>query len=426
MSGCSVNPLSWGNCAADAIGTVLGGAGKAIAGGVFDSIAHAFGDAASAAVNWLWTQISSATAIDLTGPGMEKLYGISAAIGVLIAVAMFCVQVIACALRQDFGGLGRAVRGMAISSVGVVFAIGATVILLRAVDALSAGVVQAATGTNIEGMGKKLLIVSVMNGLNSAGLFLFAIVLLISVVIIWCALMIRKMLIVVAAVFAPIAFAGSTSDLTKGWTRKWIEFTVALVFSKLILVIIFMIGLSMVNGAGSTGGVSNAVTNLAVGALTLLLAGFAPWIAIKMVHFTGDHFQQVHGQAAGARAGGAAVVAAPQKASAMHSQASAMHSKLGKSGGEQGGARPAAAKQDGAGATTGAAGMAAGVATAGAQAAKEGKDRVVGAVQQGQDTASRAQGPPPARQPSGAPVPGSTGSNHTPTPPTPEARPPKQ
>ncbi|MGH3629948.1 MAG: hypothetical protein ACRDRL_21220, partial [Sciscionella sp.] len=167
-------------------------------------------------------------------------------------------------------------------------------------------------------------------------------------------------------------------------------------------------------------GVTNAVTNLAVGALTLLLAGFAPWIAIKMVHFTGDHFQQVHGQAAGARAGGAAVVAAPQKASAMHSQATAMHSKLSKSGGEQGGARPAAAKQDGttamggpaapaggrasgAGGTMGAAGMAGGVATAGAQAAKEGKDRVVNAVQQGQDTASHAQGPSPAAQPPRAP-----------------------
>jgi hypothetical protein len=100
--------------------------------------------------------------------------------------------------------------------------------------------------------------------------------------------------------------------------RRWIEFTLALVFSKLILVIIFMIGLSVLNGAGQSSGsghhVSQSMTNLAVGALTLLLAGFAPWIAIKMVHFAGDSFHAVHAQAATAGAGVQTVVAAPQKA----------------------------------------------------------------------------------------------------------------
>ena len=39
------------------------------------------------------------------------------------------------------------------------------------------------------------------------------------------------------------------------------------------------------------------MTILVIGVLTLLLAGFAPWIAIKMVHFAGDTFHAVHSQA---------------------------------------------------------------------------------------------------------------------------------
>ena len=428
MSGCSINPLSWGNCAAGGIEHALGGAGNAVASGVFGSIANAFGAAANAAVTWLWEQIGSATAIDLTSAAMTKLYGIAAAIGVLIALAMFAVQVISCALRQDFGGLGRAARGMAISSLGVIFAIGAVAVLLTAVDALSAGVLHAATGQNMTGIGKKLVIADALTGgaLNSAGLLLFSLVLLISVVIVWCALMIRKMLIIVAAVFAPIAFAGATSDLTKGWVRKWIEFTVALVFSKLILVIIFMIGLSMVNGAGSTGGVTNQITNLAIGALTLLLGGFAPWIAIKMVHFTGDHFHQVHAQAAGARAGGAAVVAAPQKVSSMHSQASAMHSKIttGGSTGVAGGGKQASASTasgaswSGTSSTAGAAGLA-GAAVAAARVPGQAAHRVGQATQQASPPAEQGAAPPQRASP---PVVGEHRTRPTPPADTPPKR----
>ncbi len=325
---CSANPTSWGDCVGGAIGGALGSAGKAVAGGVFDSIAQAFGQAAAAAVTWLWRQIDSATAIDLTGDGIANLLAITGVIAGIIAVAMFAIQVIASALRQDAGGLGRAVRGMLIAFVGAVFAITTTQLLLAAVDDICDGVVRAATGENVTGIGRKLVALQALSALNSAGLFLFAIVLLIAVVVIWAALMIRKMLIIVAAVFAPIAFSGATSDLTRGWVRRWIELTVALICSKLILVLIFMIGLALVDGAGETGGATDQVTNLAIGALTLLLAGFAPWLAIKTVHFAGDAFHHVHAQAVAARSGGAALIAAPQKANSLHAQATSLRSRL--------------------------------------------------------------------------------------------------
>lgn len=317
MSGCpgweSVNPL----CRA---GQLLGGAAQSVGSDVFGAIADYFAGVASAAVTWLWNQLNQATSIDLTAPAIKSDLIATGAIAALVTFALFLIQVIASALRQDPGGMGRAVRGMGVAFIGAAFAIASTQVLLVAVDGLCNGVVHFALGTNVRGMGSKLIAATALASIgNPAGLLLLSLVLIAAVVIVWVALMIRKMLIIISAVFAPVAFSGAASDVSRSWVPKWIEFTLALVFSKLILVIIFMIGLSVLNSAGTpssgAGGdkTTAAVTNLVIGALTLLLAGFAPWIAIKMVHFAGESFHAVHAQAGSAAQGGRVAVAAPQK-----------------------------------------------------------------------------------------------------------------
>jgi type IV secretion system protein TrbL len=133
---------------------------------------------------------------------------------------------------------------------------------------------------------------------------------------VWAALMIRKLLIVVTAVFAPLAFAGGTAQFSTGWVRKWVEMMLALIVSKLILIFMFIIGYgvlfaSLGEPANATG--AQKITNVAIGVLILAMSGFSPWIAIRMVHFAGHHFDQVHYQAAAATAGVAAMSAVPQK-----------------------------------------------------------------------------------------------------------------
>lgn len=334
MAGCpgwdSVNPLCRGE-------QLIGGAAKSLGTDVFASIARYFAEVANSAVSWLWQQLNTATAVDLNSHSVQTDLLATGAIAALVTFALFLIQLIASVLRQEPGGLGRGVRGLGVAFIGAAFAIAATGILLTAVDGLANGVVQFALGTNINGLGAKLVAANTLAGIgNPAGLLLLSLVLIAAVVVIWVALMIRKMLIIVSAVFAPIAFSGAAADVSKSWVRRWIEFTVALVFSKLILVIIFMIGLTVLNdtggassttpgssgSAGSGGHVaaSASITNLLVGALTLLLAGFAPWIAIKMVHFAGETFHAVHAQAAATTAGARTVLAAPQKVAAAASR----------------------------------------------------------------------------------------------------------
>jgi hypothetical protein len=315
VSGCpgwqSVNPL----CRA---GQVLGGAAKEAGSDVFGAIADYFAGAANAAVSWLWLQLNQATSVDLTSPGIKADLIATGAIAALITFALFVIQLIASIIRQDPGGLGRGVRGLGVAFIGAAFAVAATQLVLAAVDQLASGVVRFALGTDLQGMGSKLIVAHTLTSIgNPAGLLLISLVLIAAVVVVWVALMVRKMLIIVSAVFAPVAFSGAASDGSRSWVRKWIEFTLALVFSKLVLVIIFMIGLSVLNGAGqqSQGGgkVTASMTSLVIGALILLLAGFAPWIAIKLVHFAADSFQAVHAHGASTTAGARTVVAMPQK-----------------------------------------------------------------------------------------------------------------
>ena len=209
--------------------------------------------------------------------------------------------------------------------MGSVAAIAVTTLMLAAVDSLSAGFVAVATGDSIQAMGTAILSATAITAIaNPAVALLLALVVLGAVIFVWGAMMVRKLLIVVAAVFAPLAFAGATSDISTSWVRKWIETMVALVISKLILVIIFVIGLGVltdglgeVNGTGTGASATQSITQTIIGALILLMAGFAPWLAIKLVHFGGEHFGQIHGHARSALAGAQTVAAAPRKAQSL-------------------------------------------------------------------------------------------------------------
>src|SRR5579884_4299945 len=304
---------------------------KAVAGDAFGAIAAAFGRAADAAINWLWAQIGSATAVSLGGAGFGLEVGIVASIAGVVAVGLFVIQLATSTLRRDPGGLARAGKGLVVAFLGAGVAIGTLDAALRAVDDLSAGVVQVATGGSITQMGHTLLSAGAITAAtaNPAGILLLSLGALAAVVIVWAALMVRKVLIVVTAVFAPLAFAGSVADVTVSWARRWIETTAALVVAKLVLVVIFVVGLGMVSS-----GVGQAVSGL----LVLALAGLAPWMALRIVHFVGDQAQSLHLLATHSTAGAQRVYSAAQKARPWVAPALA-GARVGAPGGSNG-ARP--------------------------------------------------------------------------------------
>ena len=328
---------------------VIGGATKSVADAAFSAIAHDFGAAADSVVNWLWRQISAATAVSLGGPGFNTELAITAAIAVTVGLGLFTIQVVVSVLRHQPGGLVRAGRGLLVAFVAGGAAIAVVNLLLAAVDDLASGVVQVATGGNIEQLGSKLLAPSALTQVSNAAVtILLALVMVAASVVVWAALMVRKLLIVVAAIFAPIAFAGSLAEITTAWVRRWIETMVALVFSKLVLVIIFAIGLGVLGGgAGQSNqpgaaGATQSLTQTIAGALILVMAGLSPWLAIKLVHFAGDAFHTVHGHATSTVVGAQQAIAAPQKISSL-----SRHRGPGGSGPGAVGSRPPAPNPEG-------------------------------------------------------------------------------
>lgn len=414
---CNANPLSWGSCITNAVG----GAAKAAAKSAFDQIAGDFAHTAQHATAWLWGQLNQATAVQIGGPGWGTYLGITVTLAAVIGVGLFAIQVTVSALRRDTAGLGRAARGLLVAFVAGAGALGIVELLLKATDSISNGIMTVGLGTSDwESVGHKFAVLS-MSSFGSATLLLAALFTCASVVFVWLALMVRKVLLIITAVFAPIAFAGSVSDITAGWVRKWIEYTVALIASKIVLVMIFVVGLRvLMNNLGSPSGGSSSeqVTQLMAGLLVLAVAGLAPWMAVRFVHFTGDAFHTIHSHAGMATAGAAAAVAAPQKVRNMAAHFSGPPGAGGSPPGApasqagRGGKSGAAA---GTAAGAGAAGMA-GAAVAATGAAKKAKDGGVGAVSDGHDAASGSSPPSPA-------APGERTAPSRPAVPSPSSRP---
>ena len=126
-------------------------------------------------------------------------------------------------------------------------------LLIAATDALSASVVSYTMGTNIRGVGDKLAFAQLVSVANPALALIFSIVILCASVMVWAAMMTRKMMILIAAVLAPLAFSGAAADITRSWVRRWIEFVAAMIVSKLLLVIILSVGVSVLNGGTFLG-----------------------------------------------------------------------------------------------------------------------------------------------------------------------------
>jgi len=305
------------------VATSIGHLGSSVTNSVFSSVANAFANTADSAINWLWSQMTSATSISFGGPSFELDLGIVSAIAAVVCIGLFIVQLATSALKRDGTGIGRALRGLVVATVGCAITLASLDLLLAAVDQLCTGVVSLATGDSISTLGAKIIDPAMFTGLvaGPGAILILSLIAIAAVAVVWFALVVRKMLIIITAIFAPLAFAGGVSDLSRGWVRKWLEAMLALVFSKLILILIFIIGLGVLGGMGSP---QNAVglsriTGDITGLLILLVAGLSPWMALKLVHFTGEHMATLAGSATHATSGASRVVSAPQKVASMKS-----------------------------------------------------------------------------------------------------------
>ena len=113
-----------------------------------------------------------------------------------------------------------------------------------------------------------------------------------AVAIVWFSLLIRKALLLVGIILAPIAFSGATWDVTRGWIGKWAAFVIALIVSKLVLVVIFLTATTLVATPIELD--LAAVTEPITGTVLMGIAAFSPYIVYRFIAFLGfDLYNQM-------------------------------------------------------------------------------------------------------------------------------------
>lgn len=461
-----------GVCDVPVISSVCDAVGEGAASLVaapFDWLAQAMGAAAGWLFEAVWSVFDTTTLVDVTKPGYIAVYNLLFGIAVFVMLIFFCLQLTTGLIRRDPTALTRAALGLAKSVVGSFVVITLTALLLEVVDQLCIGIVQAA-GETTESMGDKIAFLAAgLVGINIAAPGVGAIITIFmaglaitAAAIVWLSLLVRKALLLVAVVFAPLAFSGASWDASRGWIGKWAMFVVALICSKLVLVVMFLVAITQVSAPIDADLAS--VSDPIAGIVLMAMAAFAPYLTYKFIAFVGFDMYHAIGSEQDAKSALNRPIPVPTKPQGGGDPKKVLDgtSSSGNAGGDSGGGSstppppktPAPAPAAGGGGAAGGGAAGGGAAAGGGGAAAAGPVAagvVVGAsVAKGAATAGPkagtalgAQGehaadaaaqtpPPPAASPaappsSPAPRPPSTDPSPPPKqPPPPAPRPPKE
>lgn len=324
MDFCSL-PLASQVCdAADAVSFTTD-PGKSIG----DWIAKSCGQLAAAAADLAATAVNRTTQIDLNARWFVSNYELILPIGLVLLVATFCAQLIRAAVRRDGQALTQAFTG---TMSGVLFAfsaIAATTVAVEVVDALSAGLFQAAHSSLSDAVGRTVKVseilatsglgwlITAVAGIGAAGgAFSF-----------WCVMMVRKVGILVLVTLAIFAGAGGGWEVARRWRKGWTEATATLVVSKLLMTIVFLLGISAIGTTDTKGGLG-ALADVMSGIVIMVLVLLCPYAVFKFVHWAAESTsgEDIH------RAGGAGARIARQHAERAGRKAASMAATAGTGG----------------------------------------------------------------------------------------------
>jgi hypothetical protein len=285
MSVCDV-PLISSVC--DAVGDGV----ASLVSAPFDFLASALAGAAAWMFEAVWTVFDQTTLVDVTGGEYVSVYNIIFGIAVFLMLIFFSMQLITGLVHRDPGALSKAALGLGKSVLGSFLVITLTALLLEITDQLAIGIVQA-TGNDMASTGTQIgLLATALAGVNIGAPGVGAIITIFlaglavsAAAVVWFSLLIRKALLLVAVAFGPVAMAGATWSATKGWITKWVSFVLALILSKLVLVVIFLVAIAQVSQPIELDLAS--ISDPIAGVVLMFIASFAPYITYKFLSFVG-------------------------------------------------------------------------------------------------------------------------------------------
>lgn len=281
------------------------------AGAIGNWLAESAGDLAAASADLAAKAIDQTTSVDLGAAWFRDNYATILPIGLVILVATFCAQLVRAAVKRDGQALVQALVGTASGVLFAFCAISLTTVALEVVDALSDGLFKA-SGTDVATAVRRFVKVSQIGALSTLGWLVMVVAALASATgafLFWCVMMVRKVGILILVTLAPFAGAGGGWEVARRWRRGWIEATATLVVAKLLMTIIFVLGISALGKTDSADGIA-AFADVAAGMVVMLLVLLCPYMTFKFVHWAAESTdgESLH------RAGGAGAQLAKQHA----------------------------------------------------------------------------------------------------------------
>ncbi|MYS43612.1 ATP-binding protein [Streptomyces sp. SID5998] len=309
--------------------------GKAIG----DWMAKSAGELAAAAADLAAEAVNTTTKVDLNAGWFRDNYEMLLPLGLVLLVATFCAQLVRAAIRRDGQALTQAFTGTASGVLFAFCAIALTTVAIEVVDAVSDGLFKAAH-LNIESAVRRVVKVSQIGALSGLGWLVPVVTGLgaaIGAFLYWCVMMVRKVGILVMVTLAVFASAGGGLEVARRWRKGWIEATATLVVSKLLMTVIFVLGIAAMGKTEANDGIA-ALADVMSGIVIMVLVLLCPYAVFKFVHWAADGTdgESIH------RAGGAGAQIAKAHAEKAARKAAAAAATAG-TGGAAAGAGGAAA-----------------------------------------------------------------------------------
>lgn len=277
------------NTVCNTIGGVVGATGEAVTDGIGAWIAKSMGEMAQAAADLASKAVDKTTAIDLNAEWFRSNYELLLPIGLILTVGTFCLQLTRAAWRRDERALAQAVSGTVTGVIFAFAAIACTTVAITVVDALSAGLFKAAN-TSIDDAVRRIIKVNELGAMYGLGWGIPAVVALgcaVGAFLYWAVMVARKVGILILVTLAVFAGAGGGWEVARRWRRGWIEATGTLIVSKLLMTIVFLLGISAMGKTDANDGLG-ALSDALAGIVVMVLVMLCPYATYKFVHWAAD------------------------------------------------------------------------------------------------------------------------------------------
>ncbi len=233
--------------------------------------------------------IDATASPDVQARWFVNQYGSMLAVAAVLALPLLLLAVIQALLRQDVWILLRSAFGylpMAFILAGA--AIVGTDLLIAITDDLSAMVTRGLGDRSdnlLESVGDAYsqAIENDAGGVPLFGVFLGAIILAIGAFVLWLEMVIRDAAIYIGLFFVPLTFIGMIWPATSHYARRLVEFLIAVILAKFVIVAIIGLASAAITNAGTGADGGQVFERMIAGSALLVLAAWSPFALLRLI-----------------------------------------------------------------------------------------------------------------------------------------------